>query len=427
MNKICYLFLLVVVFTISSCDLNRVEDEVLLRTDRFTNDSPDHVERWVFISDQNGNVLDVVKPDASSGVIEFRGEAGNYIMLTELRVISFDNGSETQIQNNITTYMGIPVGSSYFLYEEETNTSPYPDPVGKAKITLNNYEGSDEPWFSIGFSDGYSGYNSWLDYDTRTYDGSTFMADMNLREDPIDLFISSYNGTDPVYSWVRDASVGDSVVVDYETFSPMIPVTINKPVTNAYIQGKLEPGIGGRGYFLSWSEYWRYSNHFSEGEIITLGYTDDFPYYDVYAVSGQILCFQPHEGVSYHKLGTSVPQSIHLPDYTFSLNNEKLFNLNYSFDRQYSYKNFSFSEEQNNNAFRWVFYAPEGIEIKVPQIPVEILSQYPYLFRNNIPLQYVSFNEYLDGYTYQEYIKTRLENRSLNRPEFEQLRYYFQF
>lgn len=323
--------------------------------------------------------------------------------------------------------MGIPVGSSYFLSDETTNRPPYPDPIGKAKITLNNYQGSDDPWLSVGFSDGYKGYNSWLDYDTHTYDGSTFMADMNFREDPMDIFITSYDGNDPVYKWVRDASIGDSIVVDFESFSSMIPVTINKPVTNAYIQGQLEPGSGGRGYFLSWSEYWRYSNHFSEGEIISLGYTDEFPYYNVYAETGQILCCQPHEGVNYHKVGTSVPQSIYLPDYTFSLKNDMLFNLDYSFDRQYTYKKFSFSEEQNNNSLRWVFYAPEGVDIKVPHIPVEILSQYPYLYRNNIPLQYVTFNEYLDGYTYLEYINNRLELRSLNRPEFEQYQYYFQF
>lgn len=423
----CLLFVTLIALSITSCDVNKVEDEVLLRTDRFSFDSPAHVERWVFISNQNGRLLDVVKPDAASGVIEFKGIADNTIMLTELRVISFENGSDTQLHHNITTYMGIPAGNSYFLSDEETNRTTYPDPVGKAKITLNNYQDSDDPWLSIGFSDGYNGYNSWLDNDTQTYDGSTFMADMTLREDPIDIFITSYNGNDPVFNWVRGASVGDSVVVDYEAFSPMIPVTINKPVTNAYIQGQLEPGVGGRGYFLSWSDYWRNSNHFSEGEIISLGYTDGFPYYDVYAESGQIFCCIPHEGVTYHKVGTSVPQSIHLPDYTFSVGNENLFNLDYTFDRQYTYKNLSFSEEQNNNSLRWIFYVPEGMEIEVPNIPVEILAQYPFFNSDNLPLHYVTFNEYLDGYTYTDYIKNRLENRSLNRPEFEQYRYYFQF
>lgn len=421
-----YIFLFIFVLMMSSCDLNKVEDEVLLRTDIFSNDSPEHVESWVFISNQNGQLLDLVKPDATSGIIEFKGVTDDPIILTELSVASFENGSETRLQHHITTYLGIPVGSSFMLNEEESNHTPYPDPVGKAKITLNNYQGSDDPWSSVGFSDGYNGFNNWLDYDTRTYNGSTFMADMNLREDPIDIFITSYNGTDPVYKWLHDVGVGDSVVVDFESFSPMIPVTINKPVTNAYIQGQLEPGIAGRDYFLSWSEYWRNSNHFSEGEIITLGYTDDFPYYDVYVEKGQVLCCTPHERVNYHKVGTSVPSAIQIPDYTISIGNDNLYNLDYSFDKQYTRKDHYFSDENDNNSLWWFFKSPEGEEVVVPDIPAEILAQYPFLIRDNLPLKSVSFIDYLDGFSYLDYIKNRLEKRGA-RNEFEQIQYYFQF
>lgn len=423
----CFLFVTIVALFITSCDVNKVEDEILLRTDSFSFDSPDHVERWLFISDQNGKLLDVIKPTEEIGVIEFEGVADHVIMLTVLSVASFENGPTTRLQHHITSYIGIPVGSSFFSKEEESNQTPFPDPVGKAKLTLDNYHGSNDPWLSVGFSDGYDGSNSWLDYDTRTYDGSTFMADMNLREDPIDIFITSYEETNPVYSWVRDVNVGDSVVVDFKTFSPMNPVTVNKPVTNAYIQGQLEPGTAGKGYFLSWSEYWRNSDHHSEDEIITLGYTDDFAYYEVFVESGQVLCCEPHERVNYHKIGTSVPQSIHLPDYTFTVANGNLFNLNYSFDRQYTHKNFFFSEEQENNSLWWFFIAPEGMEIVVPELPEEILSQYPFIDRENLPLKNAFFIEYLDGYSYQDYIKTSLENGSAGRPGFEQIQYFFQF
>lgn len=426
MYKLRYIFLPIVVFMMSSCDLNRVEDEVLLRTDSFSFDSPEHVERWVFISDQNGKVLDVVKPDSTSGIIEFKGVADNLIMLTELSVAAFENGLETRLQHHITTYLGIPAGSSYFLNEEESNQSPFPDPVGKAKITLDNYQGSDDPWSSVGFSDGYSNHNFWLDYETHTFNGSTFMADMNLREDPMDVFITSYNGTDPVYIWLRDVNVGDSVVVDYESFNSLIPVTINKPVTNAYINGKSEPGTSGKSYTLSWSEFWVNSDHYYPDDNLTLGYIDEFAYYTVFAEIGQVLCCQPHERVSYHKVGLSVPETIQLPNYTFSIGNGNLFNLNYSFDRQYTRKDFYFSEEQENNTLWWFFSVPEGGEVVVPDIPADILAQYPFLNRDNLPLKTVSFIDYLDGFSYMDYIKNIFEKRA-ERNEFEQIQYFFQF
>lgn len=425
-TRTCLLFVTIIAVIVTSCDRNKAGDVVLLRTDTFSFDSPDHVERWVFISDQNGELLDLVKPTEESGIIEFEGVAKNGIMITELSVASFENGPETQLQHHITTHMGIPAGGSYFANEEETNQTPIPDPVGKAKITLDNYSGSDDPFFSVGFSDGYDGSNSWLDHDTHTYDGSTFIADMNLREDPIDIFITSYDGTDPVYTWVREASVGDSVVVDFESFSPMNQVTVDKPTANAYIQGQLETGTAGKGYFLSWSEYLRNSDHYNPDMNITLGYTDDFAYYDVFAESGPVLCCEPHERVNYHKVGTSVPQSIHLPDYTFTLANDNLFELDYSFDRQYTHKDFFFSEEQENNSLWWFFIAPEGIEIVAPEIPDEILAQHPFLNRENLSLKNVSFYKYLDGYSYQDYIRNSFEGRP-GRSEFEQLQYFFQF
>lgn len=424
--KTCFIIVLIILVSAASCDMNETEDVLLFRTNSFSYNDPIHVERWVFISNQYGKLLDVIKPTEASGMIEFEGTANNWIMVTELSVASFENGPTTRLQHHITTYMGIPVGSSFLAVEEERDNTTYPDPVGKGKLTLNNYHSSSDPWLSIGFSNGYEIFNSWVDYESRTYDGSTFTANINLWEDPTDIFISTYEETNPVYSWVRDVSVGDSVVVDFESFSPMKPVTINKPVTNAYIQGQREPGKYGRGYFLSWSEYWRNSDFYNPDDIITLGYTDDFDYYDIYVDSGPILCCEPHERVNYHKVGTSVPQSVHLPDYIFTLENGNLYNLEYSFDQPHSYKDFYFSSELEDKSFRWIFLVPEGLEVISPKIPDEILAKYPFLKQNSLPLKYVSFVEYLDGYSYLDYIRNRFERR-WERKEFEQIGYYFQF
>lgn len=424
-NRLCILLFAIAAFAAASCDVNKFENEVLLRTDFFSADSPGHVEKWVFISDQKGRLLDLVRPGEESGVIEFTGKADKVIMLTDLSVATFEIGSETRVQYHITTRMGIPAGSSYISVAEDHPRTSIPDPVGKASITLNNYRGSDDPWSSVGFSDGFDGFNNWLDYDTRTYDGSTFHADMNLREDPTDIFITSYADTEPVYSWVRGAGVGDSIVVDFDAFSKMNPVTINKPVHNAYIQGQTEPTMAGRGYFLSRSEYWRNSHYYQPDQVILLGYTDDFEYYDVFAESGPVLCCEPHERVRYHKVGTSVPQSIHLPDYNFVTGNRNLYRLDYSFDRQYSRKRLFFSKEEDNQSLRWIFTAPEELKIKAPAIPAEILAQYPFLDLDNLPLNTALFLEYLDGFSYQDYLRNSLENRNPNRPEFELVQYSF--
>jgi hypothetical protein len=197
-------------------------------------------------------------------------------------------------------------------------------------------------------------------------------------------------------------------------------------VTNAYIQGQIEPELGGRGYELSRSEYRTISNTYDPSEIISLGYVEGFEFYDTKAQSGPTFCCQPHEGVNYHKLGSSVPESINLPDYEFALNNGNLFELDYSFDRSFNQAYFSFSDRNSYNTLTWNLSIPEGVDIKVPAIPSEITAKYPYLDRDDLLLSYVRFEKYLDGYSYQDNIRIKLEQRP-GRVNFEVLGYYFQF
>ena len=426
-SSITFFFIVLILsLVVFSCDLNQAEEPVLLRTDSFSGFTASNADRWVIISDSRGKIIDYKNTSDTEGVLEFRGLAGGTITVTELNIFSFEHGNETLLRHNLTSYFGVPIGNSYFVSESENSGTPLPDPVGKAQIRLNNYSESDDPWYAIGFSDGFNSFNAWLDYDTHTYDGSTFMADMNLREDPMDIFITSYKGSDPVYAWLRDVNVGDSVVLDFDDFSPMTTVPINKSIHNAYIMGQNEPELSARRHFLSWTEYWRYANYSNPGGNPSIGYIDGFNYYDVYAQIGPMLCCSPHERVAYNKLGTSVPASIHLPDYSFSLSEDNLFSLNYTFDRPYTRKNFNFSIDEADNNLRWNIHAPEGVEIKAPKIPIEIQANYPFLNSGNLPLRTARFVESLDGNTYEDFIKIRLE-KVFKREPFEELEYFFMF
>jgi len=424
-----YLSAVVALFLLfaASCDMNKAEDVVLLRTDSFSGNTLDHVRRWVIISDEKGRLLDYKETTDAEGVLEFEGDAGERIIVTELSVASFDQGGTTRLQHNISTYMGVPTGGSYFVADlPNGGGNPYPDPVGKAKLTLLNYTGSADPYFSIGFSDSYMAFNSWLDYDTWTYDGSTYAGEVELREEPLDIFISMYEGLEPRYTWVRDVNVGDSIAVDVESFQPMIPVTINKPVQNAYIQGQIEPTLGGRGYELSRSDYWRSSDYYEPGLIPVMGYVEGFDTYDVYVSSGPVLCCEPHERVTYHKLGSSVPSTIILPDYTLMLQNGNMFNLRYTLEGSYSYKFIFGSVEEENNTLWWFVNAPEGTDFVTPRIPDEILAQYPYLKQDQLPIRAARFSESLGGSTYEDFIRRYFE-RTPGRTNFEEIRYYKQF
>ena len=418
--------LFILIGLIVSCDSTSPEDVVLLRTDSFSGSIADHVESWVYISNRNGQLLDLRKISEEEGVIEFEGVADDWVIVTEVSVASFDINGVTRLQHQVTSYFGVPVGSTYLVAESEPNQTTYPDTLGRASLQLNNYYESNEPLFTIGFSDSYNSFNNWLDRANAVYDGSTLKADMILRESPIDIFISAYDGPEPVYKWLRNVEVGDDIVIDFEQFLPQKKVPINKPVTNAYIQGQIEPQLGGRGYELSRSEYRSMSDTYAPSEIIELGYVDGFEYYDTYAQAGPIYCCQPHEGVTYHKLGSSVPESINLPDYEFVLNNGNLFELNYSFDRSFSQVNYYFADQGMNSTFNWFIRVPDGIDLVVPAIPLEITAKYPFLDRDELSLSFVRFTEYLDGYSYQRFIRSRLERRP-GRENFEVLEYYFQF
>jgi hypothetical protein len=412
-------------FTVS-CDMNKVENIVLLRADAFSGETPDYVRKWVIISDRNGRVLDYMETTNATGVLGFEGDGGEWITVTELSISTFEQGSNTLQQYTLSSYMGVPTGNSYFVAEPDNNSSPYPDPVGNAKLTVLNYSGSDDPYFSIGFSDSYMAFNTWLNFDTWNYDGSTYAGEVELREDPLDILISTYEGLEPRYTWVRDVGVGDSVVVDVNSFEPMIPVTINKPVQNAYIQGQIEPTLGGKGYELSRSDYWRFSDVYDPNQIPELGYIDGFETYDVYASGGPVLCCEPHERVTYHKLGSSVPQSIILPDYSVTLQINNAFDPGYTFDGNYTYKKMFGTIEEENNIFLWFVNAPQGTEFVKPRIPNEIAAEYPFLNIDQVPIRSMSFVESLDDFSYLDFVRRYYERQS-GRTEFEEIRYYAQF
>lgn len=430
MNRFITIFLslaFILVF-IATCDQNTPEDIVLLRTDRFTEFKADHVESWVFISDRQGQILDMYKTSEEVGVLEFEGVADETIAVTEVRVASFDMSGSTRLQHYITTHLGVPVGKTYLLEQNPDNGSgdPYPDTLGRAHLTLNNYSENGDPFRTIAFSDSYNQFNFWLDVSTLAYDGSTFSADMILRESPMDVFMSSYRDKIPVYRWLQDIKVGDDTTVDFDSFTPMNTIPVNKPVTHSYVEGQIEPEMGGRGYILTSTDYRRFSNNYDPSEIVPLGYVDGFDTYDTYVQVGDILCCEPHQNVTYHKLGSSVPESVSMPDSRFNLLNGNVYELDFTFDKTYSYASFFFELNEDNNTLFWKVNAEKGEQWAVPKLPSKITAKYPYLDRDELYLTSLRFTDNKDGFTYEDQIARDFELPRARR-EFERFQYYMKF
>ena len=428
-NSIPLLILIICIaaLTLSSCDQNTPEDIVLLRTDRFTEFKADHVESWVLISDRQGQILDMYKTSEEEGVLEFEGLTDGSITVTEVSVASFDINGATRLQHSVRTHLGVPAGETYLLEQRDNGgvDAPFPDTLGRAHLTLNNYTESDDPYFSIAFSDSYNGFNTWLDYSSFDYDGSTITTGMILRESPTDLLISTYQDNIPVYTWLNDVKVGDTVEANFLDFSPMKQIQVNKPVTHSYIQGQIEPELGGRGYTFTSTDNRRYHNDYDPEENVPLGYLDGFETYDTYVLVGPICC-ESHQNVTYHKLGSSVPESVQMPEFRFELLNGNVYDLDFTFDKTYSYASFFFELKDENNTLFWEVNAEKGEQWTVPSLPSEITAKYPYLDRDELYLTSLRFTDNLDGFTYEDQLARDFELPRA-RTDFERFQYYIRF
>ncbi len=373
------------------------------------------LDAWLFISDGDGKTIDV-RQATDSARIKFSGTPQAKVALTIFTRVATTNG-DGSVWNGFgfRTYQQIAAGSTIELKRGTSNYTDQPDEIGTASFTLVNYDDSDNPEQGLFFTDGISTPYSVLDYSSYSYTGTDFSSQLRLREDPARILLTTYHNDIPVHQWLNDVIPGQEIELNFDSFIPSKIITVNKQV----VHGEVKTMIGesfATGYIFCNLYSRQISKSSNLSELPKLGYLDGFDKYFVHAVLNP---FHDRDNIYYSKAGT-VPQAIHLPDFTYSISNDNLYGLSLNFSNDYSYKGAYFIKSVPESQVNWQLVS-EGENFKAPAVPTEIKKMYPTLNVDDLKLQFADYTHALDGYPYVDYLRDIFA--SLRRNEYEELRY----
>lgn len=372
-------------------------------------------DAWLFISDLDGKTIDV-RQATDSTRIKFSGTPHATVALTIFTRVATSNGAGLWNSFGFRTYQQIAAGSTLELKSGTSINSDQPDVIGNASFILHNYDDSDMPEEALVFTDGISIPYSVLDYSSFSYAGTDFSSQLQVWEDPAQILVTTYRNDIPVHQWLNDVNPGEEIELSFDSFIPSKTITINKQASFAEVK-TMKGASFATGYIFCnlYSRQISKSSNFSE--LPKLGYLEGF---DKYFVSVVLNPFQERTNLYYSKAGT-VPQAIHLPEYTYSINNDNLYGLALNFSNDYTYKSVYFIKSGVESQVYWELLASESENFKAPSIPAEIKKTHPILNVDDLRLQFAAYSHELDGYTYSNYLRDVLA--SIRRVEFEELRY----
>lgn len=428
-NPFYYLALVLFLF-LSGCqeDEERVELlTVTIEPNYFGQFDGNPVSRWMLLSDAAGNTLDYKEIKGDETELRFSGRSAEKLSLTFFTYSFFKGHSlGDRKQFSADTKMDLIPGQAIsFQNPDPRESSPIPDVIDRSSFTLTGYSDTNNAFEAFHVSDGFHCCYSTLDYTTINYQPPVFNADIQLRENLVNILVVSYHDGLPVYKWLNEIEPGNDLMVDFSSFEVSNLIPINKPVGRGSVRSIVNPSYIGdisRGHILSSFNNRMVSLSSATSPIYALGYLDGFDSYFT-EVSERGYCCETGTDVSYQKLG-SIPSSINLPNNSFQLNGKTITNFSYSFTNDYTYKEAYFESEKSPTlGITWSVLAPKGTKIVAPKLPRELIKLYPEMGNEVIHFSSINFQHHLDGYTYQEMLEDSYAYRL--RATYETIRYTY--
>jgi len=365
------------VLIFSSCKVNNSEPELLLRTNVFGETNPEHVESWVFLSNEKGEVITAknIEEATSAELSEFYGNSGETFTITRFSRATFDQTDGQRIQYALSTYQGVPVGSEFYLNEQEEPQLEQYEVTGTAKVIINGFDTTDEPFFAASFSDDYSIFKTDQVYDSTKIVNGNYETVLTIRAQKLDIHVTTYLNNLPYYMVLEDVKPDTTIFKDISDFIPQQTVSLNKNVSGGYVYGYHQPRLLAHGNELTSGAVWYYSNETDKQSPMNLGYIEGYNYYKVnYQSEGALCC---DNTVSFLWLDDHFPEDVQLPDYQFSIIDRSVNNFSYMFDADYTYKEAYIYDQYDDGSLSWSVLSPNGMEIKFPEIPNKIKAEYP--------------------------------------------------
>jgi hypothetical protein len=342
---------------------------------------------WVFVTDEAGTVLDNKPFEAGQTVVLTGPVPSGKVNVTVLKY--------TNTYTYITSYLSIPIGQTWAYLPFTPDSAP--QIAGTANLTITNFPATSTLG-DLTFSD--ENGLSYASAANLTAPG-TYAVQIALAKIPARIYVATFRNSAPVALAWNNVINGAALTGNFNTdFKPLDhSVTLNFSGSNTIFARVT--GLTGNGKPSSNNGNVMYlRNYMTVNGPLTVGYNDGFDTYktDVGIVTGPGAIFR-----TYAKIG-AVPTSAPFLNYTLSVAKDDvrdfIFTLSGNFHVRHSIWN-SFSTTQ----LEWHVYAPPEGKQKFPNLPPEIKAKYPSIKPELFEYNSNIFTLYLDGFTYDDYIK----------------------
>lgn len=358
-------------------------------------------EKWVFINDVNGALLDS-KKITTGEVIEFQTSQPVPNNMIAITVFSHES-SEFSESYTFSSYMSIPAGEAWTLRTPPVTQSPGSGAnVGSFNVSYTLPVPTIMDVFGSGFSLGHYNLN-----------GNTKVHTMGIFEKNKNFLLSIAGDGNPRYKFFENVANGQNYQLTYDEMSEFDQILdISFPtVSNPYVKVAAFDADG-------LNHYYTYYNGFnlppfaqsSTSTGLKIGYLNRFAKYHTV-----IQLAWPNFAFSYTKAG-GVPGSITIPDEPYYEILDKTFSgFSYSSEKPFSSRKSQFIDDTApaNTSISWVVTAPEGTD-KIVALPDDFLAEYPFIGIEKY--KHVSTTFYISNTTYADEIGSLFKEQ---RPEAE--------
>lgn len=371
-----------VILMLFSCTQSDEPTITLLTFKQDTSTPTNNTDDWIFVTDESGNLLDIKQ-----------FEAGQPVVLSSNKLKADQKVNVTIFQYSDTTnevlffysYLGMTLNQNW-LYKK-ISTRPTFIEAGKFTLAFTNYPATNT-YFFISTND-----------NNLTGAGSPPSWDLPLPSIfPTRLSISSYRDNVPVYASFYVAA-GYPVSLDFLTDLKPMEHTLSYDVTDA-ILFSVDINAFDYGATPNYPQGHIIANCSSTGEDLIVGWPDGFQTYKT-----NVSAVYPHAYKAYYKLGSGATTTPFL-DLPCSIINSDYKNFDFTASDDYQMRNSRWKlDAPSGPSISWYVYSsPTGIQ-KFSGVPYELKKKYPILATASLIHDETGFTRYLDGFTYDDYIK----------------------
>lgn len=356
-----------------------------LFTAHFTNDwlCPDCGEGIIFISDTDGNVLGV-ESWTGNATVEFLPSAGMTNLPEKISVTTIKNYS---FGVNLTTYLNIPVGSSWTWKKYGPD---YSNPAGNVDFEFQN----------IPEHEGYVLSSLWASHSSSSLTLNSSYS-YTFFESPMDFYLKLNTTEGPKYKWINDVT-GGNYPVDFsimsDTESKTIDLQGSTPHYRKYLYGYTTPGSHNTG---------RYKLDYVHGD--ESAYTSISVNYppSIFSDFRTSIYFYDNYGINeywYQSIYGEIPDSFTKIDADFNFmsaspDNFQISTTNSSFDLIRSKWRIYSSDSYNS----WYIYgAGDLTQYSLPILPDIISQNFPDVNRESFELSFVDLIDHSQLNSYDD-------------------------